>query len=212
MSLLAAALARAREGASCSLGEGAAGRLESQKLQVRTLDGSTAPHCEHSFVTGAFCAADAPTPVRREPQQHTTNPNGQADFGEVMFPICPEGAAFFSREIRPEYSAFFRVRFARFVHQRCRPHAFPRPDLADPGTGGVSGALNRRLQTAEFRGSTGPFDRAKDAQSLGWAYMLFQQSEKTCAAVRAAARVHHGSFPCLRVGQTRIPEGSSRAL
>jgi hypothetical protein len=25
---------------------------ESQKLQARTLDGSTAPHCEHVFVTG----------------------------------------------------------------------------------------------------------------------------------------------------------------
>jgi hypothetical protein len=42
---------------------------ESQKLQPRTLDGSIAPHCEHVFVTGAFCAADAPTPVRSETQQ-----------------------------------------------------------------------------------------------------------------------------------------------
>ena len=41
---------------------------ESQKLQPRTLDGSIAPHCEHVFVTGAFCAADAPTPVRSETQ------------------------------------------------------------------------------------------------------------------------------------------------
>ncbi len=40
---------------------------ESQNLHVRTLDGSTAPHCEHVFVTGEFCAADASTPVRREP-------------------------------------------------------------------------------------------------------------------------------------------------
>src|SRR6266436_267305 len=39
---------------------------ESQKSQARTLEGSTAPHCEHVFVTGAFCAADAPTPVRSE--------------------------------------------------------------------------------------------------------------------------------------------------
>jgi len=42
---------------------------ESQKLQARMLDGSTAPHCEHVFVTGAFCAADAPTPVRSEPDE-----------------------------------------------------------------------------------------------------------------------------------------------
>jgi hypothetical protein len=42
---------------------------ESQKLQPRTLDGSIAPQCEHVFVTGAFCAADAPTPVRSETQQ-----------------------------------------------------------------------------------------------------------------------------------------------
>jgi len=27
---------------------------ESQKLQARTLDGSTAPHCKHVFVTGEF--------------------------------------------------------------------------------------------------------------------------------------------------------------
>ena len=45
---------------------------ESQKLQARTLDGSTAPHCEHVFVTGAFCAADAPTPVRSEPAKNST--------------------------------------------------------------------------------------------------------------------------------------------
>src|SRR6266513_1965857 len=39
---------------------------ESQKLQAPTLDNNTAPHCEHVFVTGKFCAADASTPVRRE--------------------------------------------------------------------------------------------------------------------------------------------------
>jgi hypothetical protein len=38
-------------------------KLESQKLQARTFDGSTQPHCKHVFVTGAFCAADASTPV-----------------------------------------------------------------------------------------------------------------------------------------------------
>jgi len=40
---------------------------DSQKLQARTLEGCTAPHCKHVFVTGRFCAADASTPVRREP-------------------------------------------------------------------------------------------------------------------------------------------------
>jgi hypothetical protein len=45
---------------------------ESQKLQTRTLEGSTAPHCKHVFVTGAFCAADAPTPVRSEPGENST--------------------------------------------------------------------------------------------------------------------------------------------
>jgi hypothetical protein len=39
-------------------------KAESQKLQARTLDSSTAPHCEHVFVTGKFCAADASTPVK----------------------------------------------------------------------------------------------------------------------------------------------------
>src|SRR5580692_6782948 len=41
-------------------------KLESQKLQARALDGSTQPHCKHVFVTGAFCAADASTPVRSD--------------------------------------------------------------------------------------------------------------------------------------------------
>ena len=43
---------------------------ESQKLQARTLDGNTAPHCKHVFVTGEFCAADARTPVRSEPGEN----------------------------------------------------------------------------------------------------------------------------------------------
>ena len=41
-------------------------KLESQKLQARAFDGSTQPHCKHVFVTGAFCAADASTPVRSD--------------------------------------------------------------------------------------------------------------------------------------------------
>jgi hypothetical protein len=40
-------------------------------LQARTLDGSTAPHCKQVFVTGAFCAADAPTPVRSEREENS---------------------------------------------------------------------------------------------------------------------------------------------
>ena len=48
------------------------GKDESQKLQARTLEGSTAPHCKHVFVTGEFCAADAGTPVRSEPDENTT--------------------------------------------------------------------------------------------------------------------------------------------
>jgi hypothetical protein len=53
---------------------------ESQKLQTRTLDGCTAPHCRHVFVTGRFCAADASTPVRREPHKDTTNPKKASGF------------------------------------------------------------------------------------------------------------------------------------
>jgi hypothetical protein len=41
-------------------------------LQARTLDGNIAPHCEHVFVTGAFCAADAPTPVRSVRKENST--------------------------------------------------------------------------------------------------------------------------------------------
>jgi hypothetical protein len=41
-------------------------KLESQKLQARAFEGSTQPHCKHVFVTGAFCAADASTPVRSD--------------------------------------------------------------------------------------------------------------------------------------------------
>jgi len=60
---------------------------ESQKLQARTLDGSTAPHCEHVFVTGAFCAADAPTPVRSEPGKNSTRENKQRQGLRGMFRI-----------------------------------------------------------------------------------------------------------------------------
>src|SRR5262249_38565274 len=45
-----------------------AGRVDSPKLHIRTFEGSTAPHCKHVFVTGAFCAADACTPARSDPQ------------------------------------------------------------------------------------------------------------------------------------------------
>ena len=52
---------------------------ESQKWQTRTLDGNTAPHCEHVFVTDEFCAADASTPVRRELLENNTPLKCQAD-------------------------------------------------------------------------------------------------------------------------------------
>ena len=60
---------------------------ESQKLQARTLDGNTAPHCEHVFVTGAFCAADAPTPVRSEPDENNTEKRAAKASFEGMFRI-----------------------------------------------------------------------------------------------------------------------------
>jgi hypothetical protein len=53
--------------------------LESQKLQARALEGSTQPHCGHVFVTGGFCAADASTPVRREPLKNTTRGGKASD-------------------------------------------------------------------------------------------------------------------------------------
>ena len=55
---------------------------ESQKGQARTPDGNTAPHCEHVFVTGKFCAADASTPVRREHFKNSIHLKCQADKGE----------------------------------------------------------------------------------------------------------------------------------
>lgn len=51
---------------------------ESQKSQTRTPEGNIAPHCEHVLVTGKFCAADASTPVRREPPETTTCEKYQA--------------------------------------------------------------------------------------------------------------------------------------
>src|ERR1700732_3332614 len=57
---------------SSSREDGSARKWESQKLQARTLEGSTQPHCGHVFVTGGFCAADASTPVRRERFEVTT--------------------------------------------------------------------------------------------------------------------------------------------
>jgi hypothetical protein len=58
---------------------------ESQKLQARTLDGNTAPHCKHVFVSGAFCAADAPTPVRSEPEENNMKEKEtKASFGGMF--------------------------------------------------------------------------------------------------------------------------------
>jgi hypothetical protein len=64
-----------------SQADGPTEKDESQKWQARTLDGSTAPHCEHVFVTDEFCAADASTPVRRELLENNTQPKCQADKG-----------------------------------------------------------------------------------------------------------------------------------
>jgi hypothetical protein len=64
--------------------EGPTEKDESQKLQARTLDGKTAPHCEHVFVTGKFCAADASTPVRREQRKNSTHLKCQADKGKEL--------------------------------------------------------------------------------------------------------------------------------
>src|SRR5690348_11881873 len=50
-----------------------ADRVDSQKLHTRTFEGSTAPHCKHVFVTGAFCAADACTPARSDPTQNSSS-------------------------------------------------------------------------------------------------------------------------------------------
>ncbi len=62
--------------------EGPTEKDESQKGQARTLDGNTAPHCEHVFVTGKFCAADASTPVRREHFKNSMYLKCQAEKGE----------------------------------------------------------------------------------------------------------------------------------
>src|SRR5262249_7283128 len=59
--------ALAREQGSPPASRFIAGRVDSQKLHIRTFEGSTAPHCKHIFVTGAFCAADACTPARSDP-------------------------------------------------------------------------------------------------------------------------------------------------
>jgi hypothetical protein len=60
---------------------------ESQKVQARTLDGNTAPHCEQVFVTGKFCAADASTPVRREHSEVNTQRKCQTDKEERLLRI-----------------------------------------------------------------------------------------------------------------------------
>jgi hypothetical protein len=58
---------------------------ESQKLQARRLLGSTAPHCEHVFVTDEFCAADASTPVRSELEKNSTRQQSQAQIAARMW-------------------------------------------------------------------------------------------------------------------------------
>jgi hypothetical protein len=60
---------------------------ESQKSQTRTLEGSIAPHCKHVFVTGAFCAADASTPVRREPPKNIIQSGSQAEIEKRVWRI-----------------------------------------------------------------------------------------------------------------------------
>jgi hypothetical protein len=55
-------------------------KLDSQKLQARAFDGSTQPHCKHVFVTGAFCAADASTPVRSDVRRITLLTEMQAQI------------------------------------------------------------------------------------------------------------------------------------
>jgi len=67
-----------------SQAEGPTEKDESQKLQARTLERNTAPHCEHVFVTDEFCAADASTPVRREHFENNMHLNCQADKGERL--------------------------------------------------------------------------------------------------------------------------------
>jgi hypothetical protein len=76
-----------RDEGSSSKEEGSAARDESQKSQTRTLEGSIAPHCKHVFVTGAFCAADASTPVRREPPKNIIPRGSQAEMENGMWRI-----------------------------------------------------------------------------------------------------------------------------
>src|SRR5260370_12819116 len=64
--------------------EGPTEKDESQKLQARMLDGNTAPHSEHVFVTGKFFAADASTPVKREHLQNSMRLKCQANKGEGL--------------------------------------------------------------------------------------------------------------------------------
>jgi hypothetical protein len=71
-----------------SQAEGPTEKDESQKLQARTVEGNTAPHCEHVFVTDEFCAADASTPVRREHFESNTNFKRQA--GEKSESVAKE--------------------------------------------------------------------------------------------------------------------------
>jgi hypothetical protein len=77
-----ARFSRAEMSEGSSQEEGPTEKDESQKLQARTLDGNTAQHCEHVFVTDEFCAADASTPVRREHFENSMHLKSQADNGE----------------------------------------------------------------------------------------------------------------------------------
>src|SRR5437016_9854210 len=67
-----------------SQAEGPTEKDESQKSQARTLEGNTAPHCEHVFVTDEFCAADASTPVRREHSENTMHLKCQARKKRIL--------------------------------------------------------------------------------------------------------------------------------
>jgi hypothetical protein len=70
-------------------------KLESQKLQACAFEGSTQPHWKHVFVTGAFCAADASTPVR-------------SDVGRITPLIKKQGGnASAKTRIRHHFSFFF---------------------------------------------------------------------------------------------------------
>jgi hypothetical protein len=95
---------RGRDAPCSSNEDGSVGRLESQKLHARTLDGSTAPHCKHVFVTGAFCAADASTPARRERIKIPPLAKVKQRFNATMSPIRQRGSREADTRGAPELS------------------------------------------------------------------------------------------------------------